>query len=115
MTEQRKPWHHDKRSRHERGYGTAWDKLRLRILARDGYLCRCEDCAKTKRLRPATEVDHIVSKAAWLKQRGSLDGCDDDSNLAAINSDCHKAKTAREMGHRVRLRIGRDGWPTPGG
>ncbi|WP_245392277.1 HNH endonuclease [Salinicola halophyticus] len=37
---------------------------------------------------PATEVDHIVNVEAG--------GTDDDSNLEAICSPCHKAKTARE-------------------
>ncbi len=37
---------------------------------------------------PATEVDHIVNVESG--------GTDDDSNLEAICSPCHKAKTARE-------------------
>ena len=81
----------DKRrgSRHARGYGSTWDKTRVRILKRDQYLCQCEDCKLLKRIRPASEVDHIVNKAEG--------GTDADSNLQAINKDCHKAKTQREQ------------------
>jgi len=90
-------------SRHERGYGTAWDKLRRRILARDQYLCH--PCRKAQAITPATQVDHIVSKAKG--------GTDDESNLQAICGECHKQKTAQENGRpmRVRPKIGADGWP----
>ena len=86
----------------DRGYGWSWQKLRARILKRDLYLCRCEDCRSSGRVRPASEVDHIVAKAHG--------GTDDDSNLQAINSDCHKAKTARE---RMKKRGG-GGLNSPG-
>jgi 5-methylcytosine-specific restriction enzyme A len=75
-------------SRHQRGYGSAWDKLRLTILKRDGYLCQCNECKQAKRIRQADEVDHIVNKAEG--------GTDDPSNLQAINTDCHKRKTRAE-------------------
>lgn len=83
-------WAHDKvrGSRHQRGYGAHWDKLRLAILRRDDYLCQCEACRVYDRLRIAHEVDHIIPKAHG--------GTDDTSNLRAINRDCHKKKTARE-------------------
>jgi 5-methylcytosine-specific restriction enzyme A len=75
-------------SRQERGYGSEWDRLRLTILKRDQYVCKCADCATLNRIRPATQVDHIRNK----EQGGS----DDPSNLQAINVVCHKIKTARE-------------------
>ncbi|GAA0493659.1 HNH endonuclease [Pigmentiphaga daeguensis] len=75
-------------NRHQRGYGTDWDRTRKRILARDGYLCQCEECQAEGRPLLATEVDHRIPKA-----RG---GTDDESNLRAINRDCHKRKTQRE-------------------
>ncbi len=91
-------WQDNRRgSRQERGYGADWDRLRLRILQRDGYICRCQDCRGGEiRLRPATEVDHIVSKAQWQINRGTLEGVDNDSNLQAINRDCHIKKTAAD-------------------
>jgi len=90
-------------SRHERGYGTAWDKLRKRVLDRDRHLC--QPCLREGRVHAATHVDHIVSKAAG--------GTDDESNLQAINVDCHQAKTAQDSGRSPKrvIRIGPDGWP----
>ena len=73
-------------SRHERGYGSAWDALRKRILRRDCGLCQA--CRALGKLRPAKAVDHKVPK--------SEGGTDDDSNLQSICKDCHAAKTAEE-------------------
>ena len=81
-------------SRHARGYGSAWDKLRLEILQRDCGLCRV--CRAAGLTREGTNVDHIVSKGEWMRRRGTLDGVDHPSNLRCICTDCHKAKTARE-------------------
>lgn len=112
MGRPREAWKHETRSRHERGYGYAWTKLRRQILKRDGYRCRCNDCTRDGLLRHATEVDHRISKAEWLRTRGSLDGVDDPSNLQAINAECHQRKTAREKGATVRGGCGADGMPT---
>lgn len=96
-----------KGSRHERGYGSAWVKLRRNILDRDMHLC--QPCLAKGRPTPAPMVDHIVAKADG--------GTDDPSNLRAICSACHAAKTTAEghaaAGHTVRERrtIGPDGWP----
>lgn len=74
-------------NRHQRGYGTAWEKQRKRILDRDNGLC--QPCMRsTGRVTMATEVDHVIPKA-----RG---GSDADANLQAICNPCHKAKTAKE-------------------
>jgi 5-methylcytosine-specific restriction enzyme A len=98
-------WQHDRRSRHERGYGASWVKIRARILTRDHYLC--QPCLAKNRPTPATEVDHVTPKAKG--------GTDDDDNLQAICHDCHKAKTeveaAEAQGRKVRRKIGPDGWP----
>lgn len=87
----------DRGSRHERGYDSAWDALRLKILRRDRRLCKCEMCASTGRIRKANEVDHVVPKA--------LGGTDDPGNLAAINTDCHKVKTDRDRAAVARTRM----------
>lgn len=68
--------------------------IRDRILRRDCGVCKCAECALTGRLRPAQEVDHVTP--LW---KG---GKDDESNLSAINADCHKRKTAREAAERGR-------------
>lgn len=104
-------WQHDKRSRHERGYGKEWEKRRKVVLKRDGYRCRCEDCRRTDALLPATQVDHIISKAAWLKRFGTLDGVDDYSNLQAINAACHERKGMREKGFKPKAGCSSSGLP----
>jgi len=76
-------------SRHKRGYGTAWDKVRRYVLTRDGGLC--QPCIKMGRVTEAKQVDHIMQK--------SEGGTDDESNLQAICVACHKTKTAREASH----------------
>lgn len=83
----------------QRGYGWEWQQKRLRVLERDGHLCRCEDCASAGLLTPATHVDHIVEKVDG--------GSDDDENLRAMNADCHKRKTAAEQARRRRATAGR--------
>ena len=76
-------------NRHQRGYGSEWEKTRKVVLRRDRYTCGCEDCRKTGvKAKRANEVDHIIPKFKG--------GTDDLSNLMAINSECHKRKTARE-------------------
>jgi 5-methylcytosine-specific restriction protein A len=64
----------------DQGYGWSWQKLRPRILRRDGY--RCCVCGNE-----ATEVDHIIPKAQG--------GTDDPDNLQSICRRCHRQKTAR--------------------
>ena len=73
-------------SRHQRGYGSAWDKLRETILQRDGYLCLT--CLAAGVYTPATTVDHVVPKVHG--------GTDDPGNLASICGPCHAIKTAKE-------------------
>jgi 5-methylcytosine-specific restriction protein A len=91
-------------SRHARGYGAAWDKLRKTILERDNWLCHCPKCkGGDLRIRPATQVDHIVQKAQG--------GTDDPANLRAVNAECHKRITLEQMGRKPRRRIALDGWP----
>lgn len=91
-------------SRHERGYDSSWDKLRKRILERDHHLC--QPCQRKGRITAAQAVDHIKAKA-----KGGTDAPD---NLEATCNPCHADKTAREKGHRVKQRIGLDGWPAEG-
>lgn len=53
-------------------------------------MCQCEACQGAG--YTATEVDHRTP--LWEG------GTDDDSNLQAINTECHKAKTAAENRRR---------------
>lgn len=78
--------HQQGKSRQERGYGSAWDIRRARILTRDKHLC--QNCMRNGRITAAPTVDHIKPKAHG--------GTDDDSNLEALCWPCHKRKTANE-------------------
>ncbi|HEY3984625.1 HNH endonuclease [Cedecea sp.] len=73
-------------TRHQRGYGTGWDKARLRILKRDKGLC--QNCLRRGAITEAAAVDHIVAKANG--------GSDSDDNLESLCIPCHRVKTARE-------------------
>lgn len=90
-----------RQSRHARGYGTAWDKVRALALQRDRHLCI--PCLAGGRPTPATQVDHIMPKAKG--------GTDDLANLQSICTPCHEAKTLTDEGKRQRKTIGLDGWP----
>lgn len=101
----RKPWHHAIESNTERGYGSAWRRLRALVVNRDRGLCQC--CLAAHRVTVADECDHIVPK-----HKG---GTDDLSNLQMLCRLCHADKTAREaaeaQGRRLKVQIGTDGWP----
>lgn len=97
----RKSWQHKRASRHARGYGTAWEKLRKEVMQRDKGLC--QPCVSNGRYTPAHAVDHIVQKASG--------GTDDLANLQAICRACHLDKTMTDNGRRKRVTIGHDGWP----
>lgn len=80
-------------TRHERGYGSTWDKLRLRILKRDLYLC--QECKRQGRVTPLAvypkdhAVDHIIRK--------SKGGTDHPSNLQSLCAyPCHWEKSQAE-------------------
>jgi len=79
-------WSTTKGTRQERGYGAAWQKTRAAVMARDQWLC--QPCKTKGRLTPAKECDHITPKFEG--------GTDSHSNLQAICTPCHKAKTDLE-------------------
>ena len=82
----------------QRGYGNSWRKLRDWIMRRDGGLCQV--CAAAGKITPATEVDHIISKAEGARLNWTRQQIDDHANLRAICASCHKAKTAIEHTRR---------------
>ena len=98
----RKAWAHPGReSRHKRGYGTRWERLRKQILERDSYLC--QPCRERGRVTAAQAVDHIKAKANG--------GTDELENLRAICRACHLDKTMLDTGRRRKRRIDVTGWP----
>jgi 5-methylcytosine-specific restriction protein A len=98
-------------NRHARGYGTAWEKLRLIVLKRDCYLCQCPECeGGVRRVRAAQEVDHRIPKA-WFLDGRATGNPDDLTNLRAVSSECHRRISLEQRGHKRRPRIGLDGYP----
>jgi hypothetical protein len=79
--------------------GHAWSKIRTRIRERDGY-----QCTSCKVAVMAGIVDHKVA----LVNGGS----NDDSNLQLMCAECHRIKTATDLGHRVKTGVTLDGMPT---
>ena len=99
-----------KESRHARGYGSAWTKLRETIIKRDYGLC--QQCKREGMLNPYRKgqgfaVDHIIPKA--------VGGTDEPGNLMLICPEHHLQKSLDEAvaarGGTVRRRIAEDGWP----
>lgn len=73
----------------KRGYGPRWRK------AREGWLAQhplCAECEKRDRIRPATDVDHIIP------HKGDMALFWDRSNWQSLCHACHSRKTAREDG-----------------
>lgn len=83
-------WQQQRGSVTERGYGGRWQRLRLKVLKRDDYLC--QQCQALGLLTRASHVDHIVPK--------SQGGDDALANLQSLCPACHHAKTGGE--HRRR-------------
>ena len=90
-------------SRHERGYGRAWELTRKRILERDSHLCQA--CARNDRVTVGNEVHHHKPKAQG--------GSDADENLETLCHDCHVVADAEASGrtHRDKIMFSADGWP----
>lgn len=56
-------------SRHQRGYGSKWDKIRTRVLQRDKYLC--QECIKSDRVVEANAhifFGHLEDKTNVMGQ-----------------------------------------------
>ena len=64
--------------------GAAWQKVRLAVLDRDGWICTA--CGKPLDGPDAT-VDHVIPK--------NLGGTDDEDNLVAMCRTCNGRKSDR--------------------
>jgi 5-methylcytosine-specific restriction enzyme A len=76
------------KSRHERGYGCDWVKIRSQRLAIDDHMCQI--CLSMGRYTMASQVDHVINKASG--------GTDHINNLQSVCAPCHKLKTQSESG-----------------
>lgn len=101
----RKPGLQTSAVRAARATGGEWANARHRILTRDFGVCQCAMCIRHGQLRPAHEVDHVVP--LWAG------GAESDSNRAAINRECHKAKTAAEAAMRAAGAFDPEPWALP--
>ncbi len=63
-------------------------------------------CLAKGRPRAATQLDHIVAL-----DNGGKDFDEDPDNAQGLCDECHKVKTAKDMGYTRRPTIGADGWP----
>jgi 5-methylcytosine-specific restriction protein A len=97
----RKPWDHGGASAAKRGYGGQHRKLREQLLQQEP-LCRL--CKAKGRVTPATIADHVVP----IAKGGAVHSL---SNLQPVCAECHVDKSNADKGHRVKPRIGADGWP----
>lgn len=88
----------DARSR--RWSGRKLQDWRKRILAAEPL---CRHCAERGVTTAAEDVDHMVPL--------EFGGTYEDSNACPLCKPCHKAKTAKDRGYKVRTVIGADGWP----
>lgn len=66
----------------------------------------CAMCKAEGRLSPATELDHKVPLF-----RGGKDFDEDPGQAQGLCAECHKNKTAQDLGYRQKREIGADGWP----
>jgi 5-methylcytosine-specific restriction protein A len=73
------------KTRQERGYGAAHDRMRSQVLREEPT---CRECRKTGRVAVAVIADHITPKA-----EGGTDG---RGNYQGLCKACHTVKTAVE-------------------
>ena len=87
----------------KRTRGRTLQRLRERVLRADPL---CAACMAAGRIRPATDLDHIVPIFKG--------GTDDDENLQGLCAECHAEKTRADLGQQPRTQVGVDGVPIDG-
>lgn len=83
-------------SRHKRGYDSAYDRMRARVLEEEPI---CRPCDAQGLVTASVTADHIVPLAEG--------GTGDRGNMQGICAACHRAKTAREAARARKRRAGR--------
>lgn len=100
------------KSRQERGYDAAWERVRKVVIARDKGLCQM--CLAEGRVTMGRDVDHKVPKAEAKRRGWTRAQMDHPDQLWLLCVSCHKEKTEAEQGKTKRAprpRIGLDGFP----
>lgn len=80
--------------------GRTLQTLRTRLLRANPL---CVACAAKGYVTAAVEIDHIKA----LRNGGT----NDESNLQGLCKTCHEDKTAMDLGQKVKVVTGVDGWP----
>ena len=84
----------------ERPRGRILQRIRQRIMQGQPLCKMCDDKGI---VTPGVEMDHIVPLFKG--------GTNDDDNLQMLCMECHRKKTANDLGVRYKPTIGVDGWP----
>lgn len=63
----------------------------------------CVRCKAKGKITPAMHLDHVVPLAKL--------GADEEDNMQGLCIPCHKEKTAEDFGHKLKVKIGVDGYP----
>lgn len=80
--------------------GRTLQTLRTRLLKANPL---CVACASKGYVTAAVEIDHIKALCNG--------GTNDESNLQGLCKTCHEDKTAMDLGQKVKVAVGFDGWP----
>jgi 5-methylcytosine-specific restriction protein A len=86
--------------REGRGYGKAHKAIRAHLMA---TVVMCEECTRKGKATVGTHADHKIPKF-----KGGTDAPD---NYQLLCPPCHRDKSLRERGHKVKPTFGLDGWP----
>lgn len=93
--------------------GRRLQATRLRIWAKDPH---CAMCREFVEYPGGFELDHIRA-VSTLVDKTKMNA---DENLQilcihlgpqGLKSGCHIGKTARDLGHHIKVAVGEDGWP----
>lgn len=84
----------------ERLRGWQLSQLRKRLMMANPL---CVACVEKGKVVEGTEADHILALVNG--------GTNDDDNYQLLCSECHREKTAQDLGTVYRPPIGADGWP----
>lgn len=94
-----KAWDHGGKTRQQRGYGRAHERIRAHLLQ---TVILCEECKRNGRTTAGHIADHIVPLAKG--------GTGDRSNYQLLCRDCAAEKDARDRGRRLKPRVTTAGW-----
>jgi 5-methylcytosine-specific restriction protein A len=86
--------------RDQRITGRRWMELRERMFKINPL---CVHCMAEGRIKVWTQLDHIVPLVKG--------GTNEDRNLQGLCDNCHDIKTHKDLGYKVKRRIGVDGFP----